>query len=73
LAVLQLLVGEDQTLLVWWDAFLILDLGLDVVDGIGGLDFKGDGLASEGFDENLYGCAEQGKEREYGGRLPFCL
>ena len=34
-AVLELLSGEDQSLLVWGDAFLVLDLRLDVVDGVG--------------------------------------
>jgi hypothetical protein len=31
-----------------------LDLGLDVVDGIGGLDLKSDGLAGEGLNEDLH-------------------
>ena len=31
-------------LLVWWNAFLVLDLGLDDVDG---LDIKGDGFACD--------------------------
>ena len=34
--------------------FLVLDLSLDVVDGVGGLHLEGDGLSSEGFDENLH-------------------
>ena len=42
-AVFELFAGEDQTLLIRWDAFFILDLGLYIVDGIRGLDFKGDG------------------------------
>ncbi len=33
-AILQLLSGEDQSLLVRGNAFLVLDLGLDVVDGV---------------------------------------
>ena len=33
-AVLELLAGEDQALLVRRDAFLVLDLALDVVDGV---------------------------------------
>lgn len=45
-SIFELLACEDQALLVWWDALLILDLGLDIVDGIGALDFEGDGLAS---------------------------
>jgi hypothetical protein len=49
--ILKLLSGEDQALLVGGDSFLVLDLGLDIVDGVGGLDLKGDGLAREGLDE----------------------
>jgi len=30
-AILELLAGEDQALLVRWNAFLVLDLGLDIV------------------------------------------
>ena len=45
-AVLQLLSGEDQSLLVRWDSFLVLDLALNVVDGVGRLNLEGDGLAS---------------------------
>ena len=33
-AIFQLLAGEDQTLLVWGDAFFVLDFSLDVLDGI---------------------------------------
>ena len=50
-AILELLSGEDQALLVRGNALLVLDLGLDVVDGVGGLDLKGDGLARKGLDE----------------------
>lgn len=34
-AVLKLLSGKDQTLLVWRNAFLVLNLGFDIVDGVG--------------------------------------
>lgn len=33
-AVFELLAGEDETLLIRRNSFLILDLGLDVVDGV---------------------------------------
>lgn len=33
--VFELFTSEDEALLVWWDALLILDLGLDVVDRVG--------------------------------------
>ena len=46
-AILKLLASENQALLVRRDALLILDLALDIVDGVGGLDLKGDGLAGD--------------------------
>jgi hypothetical protein len=33
---------------------LILDLGFDVINSIGGLHLKGDGLSSEGLYEDLH-------------------
>ena len=53
-AFFQLLAGEDEALLIRRDAFLVLDLGLDVVDAVVGLAFEGDVLASEGADEDLH-------------------
>jgi len=53
-AILQLLAGKDQTLLIWGNTFLVLDLGLDVFDGIGRLNLKGDGLASQSLDKDLH-------------------
>jgi len=34
-AILELLSSEDQPLLVWGNALLVLDLALDVVDSVG--------------------------------------
>lgn len=50
-AILQLLAREDQSLLVRWDAFLVLDLGLDIVDCVARFDFKGDSLTRQGLDK----------------------
>ena len=52
--IFELLTSEDETLLVGRDALLVLDLGLDIVDSIGGLDLEGDGLSSESFNEDLH-------------------
>jgi hypothetical protein len=52
-AILQLLTSKDETLLIRWNALLVLDLGLHIVNGIGGLNIQGDCLASEGLDKNL--------------------
>ncbi len=45
--VLELFTSEDQPLLVRWDTLLVLDLGLDIVDGVGRLNLEGDGLTGE--------------------------
>ena len=50
-AVLELLAREDETLLVRGDALLVLDLGLDVVDGVRGLHLQGDGLTRDCGDQ----------------------
>ena len=52
-SILKLLSCENQTLLIWGDTFLILDLGLDVVDCVTWFDIKGDGLTSKSFYKNL--------------------
>merc|ERR1719478_691604 len=52
-SVLELLSGEDESLLVGWDALLVLDLSLDVLDGVRLFYLKGDGLAGQGLDEDL--------------------
>ena len=54
-AVLELLAGKDEALLVGGDALLVLDLLLDVVDGVARLNLQSDGLARERLDENLHG------------------
>lgn len=45
--ILKLLAGEDQALLVWGNALLVLDLALDIVDSVGGLNLEGDGLSGD--------------------------
>ena len=52
--VLKLLASEDQTLLIWGNSLLVLDLGLHILDGVRGLDIQGDRLSSQGLHENLH-------------------
>ena len=53
-AILQLLAGEDQSLLVGWDTLLVLDLGLDVLNSICWLDLKRNVLPCQSLNENLH-------------------
>ena len=66
--VFQLLAGEDQALLIGWDSFLVLDLGLHVLNRVAWLDFEGDGLAGEGLDEDLHATTET--EHQGGELIP---
>jgi hypothetical protein len=53
-SVFKLLSSKDESLLIGWDSFLILDLGLHVINSVRGFDIKGNGLSSQGFDEDLH-------------------
>ena len=60
--ILKLLACEDQTLLIGGDTFLILDLGLHVLNRVGSLHLKSDGLSSKGLDEDLHGSAPESQD-----------
>merc|ERR1711967_802 len=62
--VLELLARKDEALLVGGDALLVLDLGLDVLDRVRGLDIEGDGLAGQRLDEDLHTPTEAKDEVE---------
>src|SRR5438046_574967 len=57
-SIFELFASKDQTLLIRWDSLFVLNFRFDIVDGIRGLDFKGNGLAREGLDEDLHSAAE---------------
>jgi hypothetical protein len=56
--ILELLAGEDETLLIRRDTLLVLDLLFHVVDGISRLNLEGDGFAGEGLHEDLHTTTE---------------
>jgi len=53
-AVFELLASKDQSLLLRGNSFLILNLRLDVLDGIIRLDVQSDRLSCEGLDKDLH-------------------
>merc|ERR1712225_199143 len=57
-AIFQLLAGENESLLVWGNSFLVLDLGLHVLNSVALLHIKSDGLTSEGLHEDLHSTSE---------------
>merc|ERR1712151_1354669 len=60
--IFQLLSCKDQTLLIRWDTFLVLDLLLNVVDSVAWLNVKGDSFTCEGFNEDLHTSTETKNE-----------
>jgi hypothetical protein len=63
-SIFQLLSGEDKSLLIGWDTFLILDLCFDVVNGVRWLNIKSDGLTSKGLDEDLHSSSKSQDQME---------
>lgn len=53
--IFELLPGKDQSLLIRWDAFLVLNLGLHIVNRIGRFHIQRYGLPRQGFDKDLHG------------------
>ena len=60
--ILKLLASKDESLLIRWDTFLVLDLCLDVVDCVRSLDIESDGLAGQGLHEDLHTSSESQNE-----------
>ena len=52
-SIFELLAGKNQALLIGWNALLVLNLGLDIIDRVGRFDVQRDGLARQRLDENL--------------------
>merc|ERR1712048_1412243 len=65
-AILELLSSEDQSLLLWRDPFLVLDLGFHVGDRVIWLDVQRDRLSREGLDEDLHGTTAKAKDKMEG-------
>lgn len=62
--------GEDEFLLLGRDSLLVLDLRLDVLDGVSRLDLKRDGLARQVLDENLHRRRIRHETENESGRQP---
>jgi hypothetical protein len=60
-AVLELLAGENQALLVRRDALLVLDFLLDIVNAVRRLHVERDGLARQGLHKDLHDSLQEPK------------
>jgi len=57
-SIFQLLSCKDESLLIGRDTFFILDLSLDVLNGVRRLNIKSDGLASKSLNEDLHSSSQ---------------
>ena len=65
--IFELFTSEDKTLLVGWDTLLVLNLRLDIIDGVGRFNLQRDRLAGERLYEDLHTTTKAENEME--GRL----
>jgi len=65
-SIFELFSGEDETLLVWGNSFLILDFGLDILNRVAWFNLQGDGLACQGFDKDLHTSTKSENQVESG-------
>jgi len=68
-AVLELLARENQTLLLRGNALLVLDLGLDVLDGVVCFYVESDRFTGQGLDENLHRTTTKSQHQVKSGLL----
>jgi len=61
-AILKFFSSEEESLLIRRDSFLVLDLGLDVINGVRSLNIESDDLSSKGLDQDLHTISESKKE-----------
>jgi len=57
-AIFQLLSSKDKTLLIWRNSFLVLDLGLYIVNRVRWFNIQGNGLSSQSLDKDLHSSSE---------------
>merc|ERR1712243_33806 len=65
-SIFELLAGKDQSLLIWRNSFLVLDLGFDILNCVRGFNFKRDCLASEGLHKDLHATPKSQHKMESG-------
>ena len=50
----ELFSSKDQSLVISWDTFFVLNFGLDALNSVTRLDLEGHSLAGKGSNENLH-------------------
>merc|ERR1711970_201474 len=66
-SIFKLFSSKDQSLLIWRNTFLVLDLCLNILNSITRLNFQSDGLTSQSLDKDLHTSSQP--EHKMKGRL----
>jgi len=53
-SILELFTSKNQSLLIGWNSFLVLNLLLHIIDGVAWLNIKSDSFTSKSFNKNLH-------------------
>jgi hypothetical protein len=72
-AIFKLFPGEDKTLLIRRNSFLVLDLRLDIVNRVRGFNLEGDRFAGQGLDEYLHASTKAQDEMKRGFLLDVAM
>merc|ERR1719414_1645353 len=57
-SIFQLLSSKDETLLIWWYTFLVLNLCFHILDSVGCFNLQSNCLSCQCFDKNLHSSSE---------------
>ena len=63
-SIFKLFTSENKTLLIWWDSFFILDLGLNIFDRVWWFYVQCYGFACQCFDKNLHATSKSQNKME---------
>jgi len=62
-SIFELFSSENESLLLRRNSFFVLDLSLDVLDGVVWLDIQGDRFSGQSFDKNLHSTTSKTKDK----------
>jgi len=65
-AIFKLLSSKDEPLLIWWNSFLVLDLGFHIFNRVRWFNLKSNGLSCQSFDKDLHSSSETENQMESG-------
>jgi hypothetical protein len=63
-SILQLFSSKDESLLIRWNSFFVLDFGFNIINSVWRFNIQCYGLSSECFDKDLHASSESENQME---------